>query len=66
MADTFSVRNIDSTIGALEVGILVCMFLLGTSTVQAYTYYSRFPLDNWKTKTLVNLTSRAVCPVSCD
>jgi len=53
MGDTFSIRNINATIGALEVGILICMFLLGVSTVQAYVYYSRFQLDNWKIKAMV-------------
>ena len=55
MADTFSIQNINATIGAFEIGVLICMFLLGVLTVQAYVYYSRFPRDHWKIKALVSL-----------
>ena len=48
-------RDINVTLGALEVGVLICMFLLGASTVQAYVYYSRFPLDPWPVKALVSV-----------
>jgi hypothetical protein len=52
--DTFTLRTIHATLGALEVGVLVCMLLLGASTVQAYMYYSKFPLDDRGIKTLVS------------
>ena len=55
MADTFSMRDINVTLGAFEVGVLICMFLLGASTVQAYVYYGRFPLDPWPVKALVSV-----------
>jgi predicted membrane-bound mannosyltransferase len=53
--DTFTLHDINATLGALEVGVLICMFLLGASTVQAYVYYSKFPRDDWKIKNLVSL-----------
>jgi len=37
--------NPDSTIGALEIGALVSIFLFGLVTVQTYTYTYRFPKD---------------------
>jgi hypothetical protein len=52
--DTFTLQSIHATLGALEIGLLACMFLLGLSTAQAYIYYNRFPLDHWKIKTLVS------------
>jgi predicted membrane-bound mannosyltransferase len=54
-ADVFTLETINATLGALEVGVLICMFLLGASTVQAYVYYSRFPRDDWRIKSLVSL-----------
>jgi len=53
MTDTFSMRDINVTLGALVVGVLICMFLLWASTVQAYVYYGRFPLDPWPVKALI-------------
>ncbi|KIM86125.1 hypothetical protein PILCRDRAFT_5187 [Piloderma croceum F 1598] len=53
MTDTFSMRDINVTLRALEAGVLICMFLLGASTVQAYVYYGKFPLDPWPVKALV-------------
>jgi hypothetical protein len=57
MADTFTERDIHVTLGALEIGVLVCMFMLGASTVQAYVYYDKFPLDPRRIKVLVSQSS---------
>ena len=40
MADTFSIWNINATIQALEIGVLICMSLLGVFSVAAFL--SRF------------------------
>ncbi|KAF8892815.1 hypothetical protein CPB84DRAFT_1783611 [Gymnopilus junonius] len=37
--------NAHSTLGALLIGIFVSCCLFGVSTVQTYTYYTRFPED---------------------
>ncbi|KAJ7727775.1 hypothetical protein B0H16DRAFT_1428921 [Mycena metata] len=44
-----------STIGALQIGVLVSVLLFGITTSQAYFYYSRFPDDSVKLKALVML-----------
>jgi predicted membrane-bound mannosyltransferase len=54
-ADVFTLETINATLGALETGVLICMFLLGASTVQVHVYYSRFPKDDWRIKILVSL-----------
>jgi hypothetical protein len=61
-AYTFTLHDINTTIGALEIGVLICMFLLGVSTVQVYVYYIKFPKDNWKIKTLVMLPCSVLVP----
>ncbi|KAJ7935282.1 hypothetical protein B0H13DRAFT_523022 [Mycena leptocephala] len=41
------------TIGALQVGILASYALFGVTTTQTYIYYTRFPDDSRRLKTLV-------------
>ncbi|KAJ7114070.1 hypothetical protein C8R44DRAFT_230567 [Mycena epipterygia] len=45
--------DVDSTLGALQIGVLVSCVLFGVTTTQTYTYYGRFPKDSRKMKTLV-------------
>ncbi|KAJ7119058.1 hypothetical protein C8R44DRAFT_188354 [Mycena epipterygia] len=47
--------DIKSTLGALEIGILVSCALFGVTTTQTYVYYSRFPDDSRQLKFLVAL-----------
>ncbi|KAJ7107939.1 hypothetical protein C8R44DRAFT_885323 [Mycena epipterygia] len=47
--------NLDTTIGALEVGILVALFLSGMVTVQVWTYFHRYRHDPWGLKFVVGL-----------
>ncbi|ESK82282.1 hypothetical protein Moror_15472 [Moniliophthora roreri MCA 2997] len=47
------VFDVNNTIGALEVGALVTIFLFGVVTLQVYFYFSRFPDDSWYIKLLV-------------
>ncbi|KAJ7851097.1 hypothetical protein B0H13DRAFT_2360375 [Mycena leptocephala] len=45
--------NLNKTLGALQIGVLISYVLLGVTTMQMYIYYSRFPDDSRKLKTLV-------------
>ncbi|KAF7350323.1 hypothetical protein MVEN_01336800 [Mycena venus] len=45
--------NLNSTLGALQIGVLASYVLFGMVTAQAYIYYSRFPDDSPKLKALV-------------
>src|ERR1700728_4763763 len=48
-----STANLHYTLGALEIGILISLFLFGIVTVQCSVYYDRFPNDSWHIKFLV-------------
>ncbi|KAG7086490.1 hypothetical protein E1B28_002439 [Marasmius oreades] len=43
----------DGQIGALEIGIIVSIFLFGVTTAQTFLYYQLFPLDSKWMKRLV-------------
>ncbi|KAJ7700752.1 hypothetical protein B0H17DRAFT_1046489, partial [Mycena rosella] len=45
--------DLNSTIGALQIGIVLSCVLFGVTTTQAYTYYGRFPDDSHGLKFLV-------------
>ncbi|KAJ6572186.1 hypothetical protein B0H19DRAFT_1231737 [Mycena capillaripes] len=45
--------NVNTTIGAFQIGVLVSYVLFGVTTTQTYIYYSRFPEDSRKLKALV-------------
>ncbi|KAJ7155248.1 hypothetical protein C8R46DRAFT_1356472 [Mycena filopes] len=45
--------SLDSTLGAVEVGTLLSIFLFGIVTVQVSSYYRNFPNDPWSIKLLV-------------
>ncbi|KAJ7717881.1 hypothetical protein B0H16DRAFT_1610182 [Mycena metata] len=45
--------DVSSTLGALELGVLLSYLLFGVTTTQSYVYYTRFPNDDWKLKLLV-------------
>ncbi|KAJ6572204.1 hypothetical protein B0H19DRAFT_1373065 [Mycena capillaripes] len=45
--------DVNTTIGALQIGVLVSYVLLGVITTQTYIYYSRFPEDSGKLRALV-------------
>ena len=46
--------NLYTTLGAMEVGVMISIFLLGALTIQVYTYYHKFTSDSWKFKLLVS------------
>ncbi|KAF9554460.1 hypothetical protein CPC08DRAFT_821674 [Agrocybe pediades] len=45
--------NLMSTLGSLLVGVLIACFLFGIITVQAFTFYTRFPHDKLWLKLIV-------------
>ncbi|KAJ7867150.1 hypothetical protein B0H13DRAFT_2670540 [Mycena leptocephala] len=45
--------NLNTTLGSLQIGVLISYVLFGVTTTQTYIYYSRFPHDSWKLKALV-------------
>ncbi|RDB25520.1 hypothetical protein Hypma_006316 [Hypsizygus marmoreus] len=46
-------ETFDPTVGALEIGVMVALFLFGLVTVQTFAYYKKFPNDSWQMKTFV-------------
>ncbi|KAJ7323976.1 hypothetical protein DFH08DRAFT_968981 [Mycena albidolilacea] len=47
------VINLNTTIGAYQIGVLVSYVLFGVATAQTYMYFSHFPEDSPKLKALV-------------
>lgn len=45
--------QLETTLGALEIGVLIALFFFGTVTAQSSLYYKRFPKDRWNIKALV-------------
>ncbi|KIM78604.1 hypothetical protein PILCRDRAFT_824236 [Piloderma croceum F 1598] len=45
----------NTTVGALEGGVLVSNLLFGIVTMQVYLYYQKYPRDRWSLKALVGL-----------
>ncbi|KAJ7851104.1 hypothetical protein B0H13DRAFT_2086311 [Mycena leptocephala] len=58
--------NLNTTLGAFQIGALISCVLFGVTITQTYIYYSRFPDDSWKLKALVAFvcvceTAHALC-----
>jgi hypothetical protein len=49
--------NTDSTLGALEIGCMLLIFLFGIVTLQAAVYFESFPEDPLTFKSLVSTIS---------
>ncbi|KAJ7732935.1 hypothetical protein DFH07DRAFT_968208 [Mycena maculata] len=47
--------SLTTTVGVLEIGVLLAVFLSGVLTVQVYMYFNRFPNDPWGFKAVVAL-----------
>ncbi|KAJ7889245.1 hypothetical protein B0H13DRAFT_2341587 [Mycena leptocephala] len=45
--------NLNTTLGAFQIGVLISYVLFGVTTTQTYIYYSHFPDDSLKLKALV-------------
>ncbi|KAJ7784662.1 hypothetical protein B0H16DRAFT_306125 [Mycena metata] len=50
-----SVLSLNQTIGVYEISVLISFALLGVATTQTYIYFTRFPDDSIKLKTLVTV-----------
>ncbi|KIJ37358.1 hypothetical protein M422DRAFT_781718 [Sphaerobolus stellatus SS14] len=48
-----STMDLDSTYGAMYIGIMVATFFQGILTLQSYVYYETYRKDSWKLKALV-------------
>ncbi|KAG6911428.1 hypothetical protein DXG01_016525 [Tephrocybe rancida] len=48
-------EDLDSTLGAYEIGVMISIFLFGLLTVQTFTYYKKFPNDAWYLRTFVGV-----------
>lgn len=47
-------RTLDNTIGALQIGVIIAIFLFGIITLQTHLYFRRFVAsDSWRLKVLV-------------
>ncbi|KAJ6572197.1 hypothetical protein B0H19DRAFT_1373060 [Mycena capillaripes] len=51
--DSATSLDLNTTIGALQIGALVSYVLFGVTTTQMYIYYSRFPEESLKLRALV-------------
>lgn len=56
--------QLDNTLGALEIGVLIATYLFGTLTLQCQIYYGRFPDDRKLFKALVSCVSGVTPPTS--
>jgi len=45
--------TLTNTLGVLEIGSLLGVFLFGVVSLQTFNYYSMYPDDSWVNKTLV-------------
>jgi len=45
--------NLANTLGVLEIGSLLGVFLFGVVSLQTFNYYTMYPDDSWVNKTLV-------------
>lgn len=44
----------DSTLGAVEIGVLLSCILYGVTTVQVYLYSENYKSDHWRVKLIVS------------
>lgn len=45
--------TLTNTLGVLEIGSLLGVFLFGVVSLQTFNYYTMYPDDSWVNKTLV-------------
>lgn len=55
MSGATTIPDMNDTLGALEIGVLISVFLFGFVTLQSYLYFSKFPNDKWGLKVLVRV-----------
>ena len=62
MPTTLGSSFLQSTLGALLIGILLSCILFGILTLQTYLYYTKFPEDRVQLKTIVRSRSAYTLP----
>ncbi|KAL5522314.1 hypothetical protein ACEPAF_2171 [Sanghuangporus sanghuang] len=50
-----AIPAMDGTLGALYIGIVLAMSLWGVASLQVFYYFTRYPNDDWRLKTLVGI-----------
>ncbi|KAL5480184.1 hypothetical protein ACEPAI_1454 [Sanghuangporus weigelae] len=50
-----AIPALDSTLGALYIGIVLAMSLWGVASLQVFYYFTRYSNDDWRLKTLVGI-----------
>lgn len=55
MSSGYHYVDLTDTIGVLQIGSLVGVFLFGIVTLQTYNYYRTYDTDKWFNKALVSL-----------
>ncbi|KAJ7091080.1 hypothetical protein C8R44DRAFT_817719 [Mycena epipterygia] len=53
MASTSPALMLDGSLGAIEIGVIIAIFLYGIQTLQTFNYHSDFPKDSRLLKTTV-------------
>ena len=53
-------EDVRATLGALEIGVFIALFLFGIATAQSFVYFQRFPKDPLFMKSLVKFL--CTCP----
>jgi len=46
--------DVDAFLGAMEIGILISIFLFGLFSLQVFVYYRHYPNDSWHLRALVS------------
>lgn len=55
--------DLNPTIGVLQIGSLIGVFLFGVVSVQAYNYYALYKEDGWANKALVCCIQNFMSPI---
>lgn len=53
--------KLDATLGAIELGGLLSIFMFGLFNLQGFRYYRNYPNDSWVLKSMVSCVDRLAC-----
>ena len=53
-SSTVPLVNLNSTLGALQIGVYISLVLFGVVSLQTYYYYAKFPEDRATLKIFVS------------
>lgn len=48
--------NLNVSLGAIELGVLISAFMFGLFNLQVFVYYRRYPNDFWFIRILVSIS----------